>query len=257
MIFAMSDIHGHYELMKKRIDQLIPYLAEKNNRLILLGDFIDRGDSSFQCLKAAFDLQDELGTDKVIVLKGNHEEWFREFLDENENIWLAEDDDFCTSGTFLLKEQFEELKKLTNRNEQTSFLRKCIKTNHKELLSWMKRLKAFYETETQIFVHAGIDEDIPEEELEWCTIGTPEYVLTGKYPPSKGHFYKDIIAGHVAAAVVADDPNFEGIYFDGESHFYIDGSTTNNNKLLCLAYDEEKKKYYELMEDGTFKKIGR
>jgi len=150
---------------------------------------------------------------------------FEEFLFENEDVWLTEDDDFSTSGTFLRKEQLDKLKKITDRNEQ-------------------------------IFVHAGVDEDIPEEEVAWCTWGTPEYVLTGKFPPTKGHFYKDVIAGHVAASTVANDPDFKGIYWDGASHFYIDGSTTRTNKLLCLAYDEKEKKYYEFTEDGIFRKIG-
>ena len=257
MIFALSDIHGHFELMETRINQIKPYLKDGNSKLILLGDYIDRGKNSFQCLKAAFDLQAKLGEEKIIVLKGNHEVWFGQFLYENEDVWLAEDNNFSTSGTFLEKEQLEELKKMTDRNEQISYIKKCIKSNHKDLLAWMQKLKTFYETETQVFVHAGVDEDIPEEELEWCTLGTPEYVLTGKFPPTKGHFYKDVIAGHVAASLVADDFNFKGIYWDGASHFYIDGSTTRTKKLLCLAYDENEKKYYEFMEDGTFKKIGK
>lgn len=257
MIFALSDIHGHFELMETRIIQIKPYLKDDNSKLILLGDYIDRGKNSFQCLKAAFDLQAELGEEKIIVLKGNHEVWFGQFLYENEDVWLAEDNNFSTSGTFLEKEQLKELEKITDRNEQISYIKKCIKNNHKDLLAWMQKLKTFYETETQIFVHAGVDEDIPEGELEWCTLGTPEYVLTGKFPPTKGHFYKDVIAGHVAASLVADDFNFKGIYWDGASHFYIDGSTTRTKKLLCLAYDENEKKYYEFMEDGTFKKIGK
>lgn len=257
MIFAMSDMHGHFKLMKERIDQIMPYLEKDNNKLVMLGDYIDRGRSSFQCLQAAFELQKELGEDKVIVLKGNHEVWFAEFLYENEDIWLDEDKNFCTSGTFLTHEQLEDIKKITDRNERISLMKRCIKTNYPDLLLWMRELKAFYETETQIFVHAGVYEDIPEEEIEWCTLGTPEYMFTDKYPPTKGHFYKDVIAGHVAAAKVAGDRKFQGIYFDGESHFYIDGSTTRTNRLLCLAYDEDTKEYFEFMEDGTFKKIGK
>ncbi len=51
MIYAMSDIHGHYEAMKKRMEQMRPLLQKGNSRLILLGDYIDRGDKSYQCLK--------------------------------------------------------------------------------------------------------------------------------------------------------------------------------------------------------------
>ena len=80
--------------------------------------------------------------------------------------------------------------------------------------------------------------------------------MTGKYPPTIGKFYKDIIAGHVSAKTAADyaghseDSGFQGIFFDGYSHYYIDGSVECTGNLLCLAYDEEKKKYYELKSDG-------
>ena len=254
MIYAMSDIHGQYNLFVKRIEQIKP-LLEGDNKLILLGDFIDRGNKSFECLKLAFDLEQEFGKEKVIVLKGNHEVWFEEFLFLNEDVWLAEDKDFFTSGTFLTKEQFKELDVLPNREARIDYVKKCIKESHKELLAWMRKLRLFYETDTQIFVHAGVDEDIPEEEAEWCTIGTPDYVMTGKFPPTTGHFYKDIIAGHVAASHLARDLSFSGIFFDGESHYYIDGSAAKFRRVLCLAYDEKEKKYYQFEEDGKLKEI--
>lgn len=255
MIYAMSDIHGQYELFEKRIEQLRPLLEDNDSKLILLGDFIDRGNRSFDCLKLAFELEQKFGRNKVVVLKGNHEVWFEEFLFLNEDVWLEEDKDFLTSGTFLTKEQFKELDVLPNREVRIEYVKKCIKEDHKELLVWMKKLRLFYETDTQIFVHAGVDEDIPEEEAEWCTIGTPDYVMTGKFPPSVGHFYKDIIAGHVAASHLARDLSFSGIFFDGESHYYIDGSAAKFRRVLCLAYDEKEKKYYQFDEDGKLKEI--
>lgn len=255
MIYAMSDIHGQYDLFSKRMEQIRPLLQGNDNKLILLGDYIDRGNQSFECIKLAFDLEREFGKEKVIVLKGNHEVWFEEFLFLNEDVWLAEDKDFFTSGTFLSKEQFKELDVLPNRDTRIEYTKKCIKGNHKELLSWMRKLRLYYETETQIFVHAGVDEEIPEEEVQWCTLGTPDYMMTGKYPPSVGYFYKDIIAGHVAASFLARDKDFSGIYFDGESHYYIDGTAAKFRRILCLAYDEKTKKYYQLEEDGKLKEI--
>lgn len=69
MIFAMSDVHGKYELFEKRISQIKQLLKEKDNKLILLGDYIDRGSKSYECLQLVYDLERELGTDKVNVLK--------------------------------------------------------------------------------------------------------------------------------------------------------------------------------------------
>ena len=39
------------------------------------------------------------------------------------------------------------------------------------------------------------------------------------------------------------------VYYDGESHYYIDGSVYKGGKLLLLAYDEENEKYYQV-ENG-------
>lgn len=72
--------------------------------------------------------------------------------------------------------------------------------------------------------------------MDFCTLGTPEYVLISKFPLSIGDFFMDNIAGH-EAATVADNPNFK-IYFNGESRFYIDGSTNRSKRLLCNDYDE-------------------
>ena len=195
MIYAMSDIHGQYGLFVKRVEQIRPLLVG-NNKLVLLGDYIDRGDWSYECLKLAYDLEQELGRDKVIALKGNHEVWFEEFLFLNEDVWLAEDKYFVTSGTFLTDEQLKELGSLSNRDSKIDYVKKCITEEHKELLSWMRNLRLFYE-----------------------------------------------------------DKGFRDIFYDGESHYYIDGSTAKFKRILCLAYDEATRKYYQLEEDGTLRDI--
>ena len=67
MIFAISDVHAHYDAMKKRVDQIRPFLDKGDSKLIMLGDFIDRGPESYKCLQLAYDLQQEYGKDMVVV----------------------------------------------------------------------------------------------------------------------------------------------------------------------------------------------
>ena len=256
MIFAMSDFHGCISAFEKRVEQLRTYL-DKGDKLLLLGDFIDRGPDSCGCLMLAKSLQDEYGKKQVVATKGNHEVWFLDFLKGIGDEWLAEDANFGTSKTFLSQEQYEKLVTITSRDERLDFIKKNIRMAHRELLAWVSKLPLYYETSTQIFTHAGVDEDIPEDEMDYCTLGTADYIFTGKYPPSKGKFYKDVIAGHVAASHIAKDPYFKGVYFDGYSHFYIDGTVNKNKRLLCLAYDEKEGKYYDFLEDGSFKLIRR
>lgn len=255
MIYAMSDIHGFYNLFIDRMRLIEPQLLKEDCKLILLGDFIDLGPDSFKCLQLAYSLQTKYGKDKVVVLRGNHEEWFIDFLKGQGDEWLAEDEGFKTSATFLSEKQKDELFKLTSRKERIQYIIDEIKASHSELLKWLYKLPYYYETATQIFVHAGVDEDIPEEEIDYCTLGTSEYIFTGKYPPTTGKFYKTIIAGHTAASSIAQDTNWKHIYFDKQSHYYIDGSVTQTNRLLCLLYDESTDQYYEITEDGSKRKI--
>ncbi|WP_455190574.1 metallophosphoesterase [Eubacterium ramulus] len=57
MLFAISDIHGCYEVMEKRINLIKPLLNNPNTKLLLLGDYIDRGRKSCQCLQMAYNLE--------------------------------------------------------------------------------------------------------------------------------------------------------------------------------------------------------
>lgn len=203
MIFVMSDIHGCLDEFTERLHDLNDLESVKAGRdkLILLGDYIDRGSESYKVLKKVYDMQHECGSENLIALKGNHEEWFSEFLEKKSRDWLGEDEKLNTSKTFLTKEQMAELKGPAiekKAGKAFEFIRQCIRDNHKELLAWMKRLPYYYATETQIFVHAGID----EEAGDWWNVGTPDYYFTGKYPPTLGKFYMDIIAGHTATSSI-------------------------------------------------------
>ena len=59
----------------------------------------------------------------------------------------------------------------------------------------------------------------------------------------EGHFYKDIIAGHISTAMLAESKDYHEVYWDGESHYYIDGDVNKTNTIPVLKYDEETGKY--------------
>ena len=102
--YILSDIHGFYRELYVRIDQLgnlhtvIDEAGE--DKLILLGDYIDEGENSFKVLDLIFRFQKSC-PERVIALRGNHEEWFLDFLDGKEDTWLGADINFKTSRTFL------------------------------------------------------------------------------------------------------------------------------------------------------------
>ena len=42
----------------------------------------------------------------------------------------------------------------------------------------------------------------------------------------------------------------KGIYYDGESHYFIDGGTEKSGYVPVLMYDAKKKKFYEVIDYG-------
>ena len=105
-------------------------------------------------------------------------------------------------------------------------------------------MPTYFDSDNQIFVHAGVD----EEAGEYWMWGTSDDLLLGKFPASKGKFYKTIVAGHVGTGTrdLANDRSYHDVYYDGESHYYIDGSVYKGGKLLLLGYDENDGKYYQI-----------
>ena len=64
MTYAMSDLHGRYDLY---IEMLEKIKFGENDTLYILGDFVDRGDEG---LKIVLDITKR---DNVIPIMGNHD----------------------------------------------------------------------------------------------------------------------------------------------------------------------------------------
>ena len=249
MIYAMSDIHGYYDLMVENL-KLID-LEDKKNKLIFCGDYIDYGSDSSKVLYKIKKLMEKY-SDQVIALKGNHETMFLEFLEVKDsdvwNIeWLGADKELSTINTFLSEGIKDEIKKeqlKSNNSIETALqiaklIKEDIKRNHRGLITWLKTLALYYETEKQIFVHAGVD----EEAGDWWQQGTSEEVFVNKYPATFGKFYKDVIAGHIGTNTINNEEGFYGVYWDGESHYYIDGTVEESGSIPLLIYDSLKDEY--------------
>ena len=74
--FVVSDIHGCYEQFVK----LLAYW-DKNMKLVILGDLIDRGEASKRVVQEVMNLK-EIYKNQVVVLRGNHEDMFLNFLQD-------------------------------------------------------------------------------------------------------------------------------------------------------------------------------
>ena len=72
-IYAIGDVHGKYDLFEKLVKEYDPLL----HQLVLIGDLNDRGSKTKECFLLGMGLVKETG---AIYLRGNHEEYFLDFL---------------------------------------------------------------------------------------------------------------------------------------------------------------------------------
>ena len=240
-LFAMSDIHGYLDEFICALSKVD--LSDKNNRLILIGDYIDNGLQSFQVISKIIELE-ELYPNQIITLLGNHEEWFYDWLILEKPTSSAFSE---TIKSFFSPEELTYILK-SNVNNFEAGVRNEIKNNIKfnPFINWFKkryRDKRYYETDTQIFVHAGLDEEAGKL---WKDLTSSE-MFTNKFPTTTGEFFKDIISGHIASWEVAKDRRYLGkIYYDSKSHYLIDGDVTNSKTIPVLYYDTITQKYHFL-----------
>ena len=211
-VFAMSDIHGCIDAFHEAL-QLVDLSGD--NQLVLCGDYIHGGEDDYAVLDRIMEIEKKYGPEKVIVLAGNHE------------------DMACDGRWPIGASRFSDFR--VNRDNDDPYI------------FWMQKLRKYYVVKNTIFVHAGVDEGA-EDWWEW---GTDDFTFTEKYPAETGKFYMNIVAGHVGTAEISGDPHFHDIYFDGESHYYIDGTVQESSTIPVIQLDTDTNKFYRMTETGS------
>lgn len=133
-LFAIGDIHGCFDSLKELVENKIQ--LQKDDKLILLGDYIDRGDKSKEVVDFIIALS-ENGYD-VIPLIGNHETMLLDAFEDEKNIskWIQ------NGGNETLK----------------SFEIYSLKDIESKYLEFFKDLRYYYSFENYLFVHAGFND---------------------------------------------------------------------------------------------------
>ncbi|MEU4014879.1 metallophosphoesterase [Microbacterium sp. NPDC028030] len=242
--YAISDIHGHAEQLRNAL-ATIP-LVDPGTRLVFLGDYIDRGSDSLGVIELVRATQ-RAHPDQVVVLAGNHDLWFIDWLDDDDNelTWLMSDLDLLTVKSLL---EPMVLAQALGHEDPTSDasdldgttmnrnIKAAVRARRADLIAWIRSLPLVHETDSHVFVHAGVDEDAGEL---WRH-GTPEYVFTEKFPATTGPMLigKRIVAGHVRTTALHRDPGVHTVFAD-EGHLYIDGYVEATHRLNVLRIEDD------------------
>ena len=221
MIYAVSDLHGRYDLFLKMIEKI--NLTE-NDTLYILGDIVDRGKDGIKIL------QDIMNRKNVIPLLGNHDYTCAYLLKRLK----------CKS-TPELKEIFRQY--LCDGGLPTyEAYKKLNEKEKKDILEYLNCFSIFEELETQ----SGkffLSHTVPSKELmaDFDNIDWKELII-GRTEYDKVYFEdKYIVTGHTPTALI--DYTSKGKILEINNHIAIDCGAVFNGTLGCICLDTLEKYY--------------
>ncbi len=89
LTYAIGDIHGCHELLMALLQGIEEHAAGQTYRLVLLGDYVDRGPDSASVLNTVRELQ-ACFPENLVCLMGNHEAMMLEAVEgqDGSDQWL-------------------------------------------------------------------------------------------------------------------------------------------------------------------------
>jgi serine/threonine protein phosphatase 1 len=196
-IYVIGDVHGCHTPLKKALEWIDNDVEgnRQNYKIVMLGDYIDRGPHSSAVLNTVMYYKTIMG-DRFIPLMGNHED----MAINNDYGWMM-------NG---------------GRETLDSYVDGEMTVEHREFI---KTLPKYYETKNHIFVHAGIDDEVPMDQQKDINL------LWRRYPAKHGPFIdKLLVHGHTPVRSVEY----------GKNRINIDTACVFGGNLTVAKFDVEK-----------------
>lgn len=203
-IFAIGDIHGHLDKLVALIDKIS--VDFEHDRLIFLGDYVDRGPNSYGVVEYLIELKKKCS--RCVFLKGNHEYMLEKYLVDGD------------SFTYMLnggRQTIESYLKHTPTASET-----LIPARHR---AFFDSLLMYFETEDYIFVHAGLRPKIP---LEKQSVQDMLWIRYDFIESAYNHG-KKIVFGHTPISSPKIEPN----------KISLDTGVAYGGRLTCVQLPEE------------------
>ncbi len=150
--FAIGDIHGDLTALQTLFERL-PALS-KADTVVFLGDFIDRGPESAGVIQFVRDLEVN-GPARIVALRGNHEDAWIQVIDKGWPEFILPRSNGCL-------ESYRSFMGAPPPEDDTLPLPAELESMFegdffpKDVVTWMRALRFFYEDDHAIYVHAGI-----------------------------------------------------------------------------------------------------
>lgn len=215
-LLAIGDIHGCYRALTT-LAEAVPF--REDDRLVTLGDYVDRGPESRQVIEW---VMDQTRAGRCVPLRGNHEVMMLAALRGQMPLkhWLG----------FGGREALDSYASVPGRRGTP----KDVPLEHQDFL--LHELRPFYETEAHMFVHAGLAADVSlalqsDQDLYWSRFEWIGPHVSGK----------TVICGHTAQK--------SGLPGNAGHAVCIDTWVYGKGWLTCL--DVATGQYWQANQQGT------
>lgn len=222
----ISDIHGCIQQFNELLDR-IKYRPSED-RLILLGDYVDRGPQSKETVERVKELVHNYN---AIAIRGNHDQRLVDLVrTDSEQVQSK----FLEYGGIQTLQSYCPFIHDKVNEELFKQARAYIREHHDNHIKFLEALPLYYEDQHHIYVHAGLN----PKYTNWREQPAYDFMyIKEEFHQSKPAIDKTVIFGHTRTVELHRSSD---IWF-GQGKIGIDGGCAYGMQLNCLIY-----------EDGTY-----
>jgi serine/threonine protein phosphatase 1 len=168
-LIAIGDIHGRLSQIEELLDQINP---KKQDTLVFLGDYIDRGPHSFEVVELIIRIKKDFPN--TVTLRGNHEDFVLAMFRGNQSrqdrdLWLKYNGGDLTLASYRIAG--------------------CFMNVHRD---FYEALPIKWETDRYFFCHAGVKRGTPLDKQKSLDLLSTR----GPYPLPEEDLGKVVVHGH-------------------------------------------------------------
>jgi serine/threonine protein phosphatase 1 len=235
--FVVGDIHGRSAQLHSLVG-LLPR-DESRDKLVFLGDLIDRGSDVPGCVKYVLELCRQ-NPERVICLRGNHEQMLLDFIDDVDLIWVE-----TPTGSDRTFEQYTLTPLRIRTAADFEHARSSIADKiPPDQIEFLRNLSLYHEDEYARYVHAGLENGKHPRESSPHTL-----LWTRELDFYKSYYGKPCVFGHTPTPFLPLRGRLgrHGIYLCN-SAIGIDTGYNVYSPLTCLSLPDFT--LYQAFADG-------
>jgi serine/threonine protein phosphatase 1 len=203
LTYVIPDIHGRYDLLDEGLAEIAAHSGGEDGTIVMLGDYVDKGPQSKQVIDRL--LSGVPDGWNLVALKGNHDVMMMAALRDRSKVpsWIAKGGDTALA----------------------SYGNPAVVPDAH--LAWLDGLRLMHVDRYRVYVHAGVDPEVPLDAQSETTL------LWKRYP-------KGFSSGHGEFHVVHGHDNFpEGpLLYEGRTN--LDTLAWRTGRLVIGVFDDDR-----------------